>query len=530
MRRGTNVLVALSLVGSAVPCLSTEPASTIHACAHKNSGDLRVVEEPADCRPSEVPMSWSVEGPPGPPGQPGTVPNDDVARLADLAGDPEFADGLPRGLVQPLDCLGVLEVTGLGDAPIPVVGMIGADGISRIPRYRIVVEAPPAPTWLGSPVEVRFTGDQSSATFGGIVTEVAEVGSAAGGPLAAVELAPIAARLGLDRGFQVIQGASIPDLLDDMMNRVGQPFERLLSASYEPLDMVVQYRETDLDFLNRLLEEAGVFYYFRSDGRLVATDFNDGLDRGAGSITFGDGAHGRRLTSFRSGDRLAASAATVIGFDFETTVAPVVATAPPGGGHPELAFFRPSVDSPGGAASAARIELERARAASGFATGSSTAADLRAGRVVTIDVGTGLDGSYIVTGVRHVFVRDSNGCLLYGNAFNATPDARAYRPPRVTPQPRITGPESAIVVGRDPLGVPEDEFGRVKVKFHWDRAGGDSDTSAWIRVAHPAGRTDAAPAYVPDVGDEVLVLFAHGDVRFPYVVGSLYNAVDTPPE
>ena len=75
-----------------------------------------------------------------------------------------------------------------------------------------------------------------------------------------------------------------------------------------------------------------------------------------------------------------------------------------------------------------------------------------------------------------------------------------------------------------------DEFGRVKVQFHWDREGNrDENSSAWVRVAHPVGRTDAAPAYIPEIGDEVVVQFEQGDPSRPIIVGSMYNGVDKPP-
>jgi type VI secretion system secreted protein VgrG len=530
MRRGRVGLAGLVLCLSGVVWAHAEEPTAIIACAHKKTGALRAVGAHGECRPSEVELAWSVEGPPGPQGPPGNVPNRDVLRIAELAGDPAFANDLPAGILKPVGCDATLEVSGLGDAPVAVLGMIGTETISRPPRYRILVEGPSSEAWLGSPVVVQFDDEGTNTKFGSVATEVTSVGYAADESMAVVELTHPAAGLAPNRAYRVFQDISVPELFRSILSKVGQPFDFRLEGTYEPVGMAVQYNESDLDFATRLLEDSGVFFFFDADGTLVAGDSNDALDREAGSITFGDGEHGRRLSSFRRGARLDLGSVTVIGFDFQTTVAPIVSTMPSGGGDPEAAFFHESIDSLDGAASRALLELERARQEIEFAHGTSTAPGVRAGRVVTIEAGAGLDGEYVVTGVRHVFARGRDGCLKYGNAFVAQPAEAGFRPSRVTPRPRIPGPQTAIVVGPAGEETSADEYGRVKVRFHWDREGQrDDSASAWIRVAHPAGRNESIPAYTPGLGDEVLVVFEQGDPSRPIIVGSMYNGVDTPP-
>jgi type VI secretion system secreted protein VgrG len=135
-----------------------------------------------------------------------------------------------------------------------------------------------------------------------------------------------------------------------------------------------------------------------------------------------------------------------------------------------------------------------------------------------------------VTEVRHAFVRSEDGCLGYGNAFEAVPEGTPYRPPLRTPNPRVHGVHTAVVTGPAGSPVHTDQWGRVKVQFHWDRHGGmDENSSAWIRVALPAGRLDDPALYRPEVGDDVLVGFEHGDPAQPYVLGALYNGEHPPP-
>jgi type VI secretion system secreted protein VgrG len=530
MQRGRIGLAGLMAVVIGVPWAQAEEPEAVIACAHKHTGALRVVGGSGECRASEVELSWSVEGPPGPQGPPGEVPNGDVRRLAEMTGDPGFTDGLPTGISQPAGCQATLEVSALGGASGLVLGMLGTEEISRPSRYRIVLEGEPSDDWLGEPVAVHYDGEQTSATFSGVVTEVVGVGSAAGQPMAVVEFAPVAASLASNAGYRVVQGTTLPELMSDLLTDAGQPFRLRLEGAYDPLEMAVQYGESDLDFLNRHLEDAGIFYFFDPGGALVAADSNGGLDREGGTISFGDGVHGRRLSTFRSGARLDVGSATVIGFDFKNAVAPIVVTTPAGGGDPEMELFLESVDTLDRAGSRVQLELERARQEVEFAAGSSTALSVRAGRVVTIEAGPGLDGDYVVTSVRHVFTRDAAGCLSYGNAFAALPSGVKLRPQRITPRPRIPGPQTAIVVGPAGQKIHADEFGRVKIQFHWDRDGNrDEGSSAWVRVAHPAGRTGSAPPYIPEIDDEVLVVFEQGDPSRPIIVGSMYNGVDLPP-
>ena len=118
----------------------------------------------------------------------------------------------------------------------------------------------------------------------------------------------------------------------------------------------------------------------------------------------------------------------------------------------------------------------------------------------------------------------------YTNDFMAIPLAVPFRPLRLTPEPVVRGPETGVVVGPKGEEVFVDEYGRVKVQFHWDRQGkNDENSSGWIRVAQPWAGKQWGTLFIPRVGDEVLIEFLHGDLGRPVVVGSLYNGEDRPP-
>jgi type VI secretion system VgrG family protein len=176
-----------------------------------------------------------------------------------------------------------------------------------------------------------------------------------------------------------------------------------------------------------------------------------------------------------------------------------------------------------------RHEVEKA-----LVSGTGTAPDLRAGRRFTLDdlTGAGMEGDYVITSVRHAgFVRETQGgsTLHYANQFQCIPAAMTYRPARITPRPQAL-PSTAVVTGPAGETVHVDDYGRVKVQFHWDRQGmKDENSSAWVRVTSPMAGGGRGMIFLPRIGDEVLVSFIHGDPDRPVIIGSLYNGSAAPP-
>jgi type VI secretion system secreted protein VgrG len=220
----------------------------------------------------------------------------------------------------------------------------------------------------------------------------------------------------------------------------------------------------------------------------------------------------------------------VHGYDFERPVLSVQGTAGVAGSG-ELYSFDHAVTRVADAQTQARLRLEAVAADAQRHVGASGVPTLRAGRLVTINDATGgsFGGNYVVTAVRHVLVHDAaGGCFSYANEFTSIPSGTTFRPPRATPVPNVGGVLSAVVTG--PLGETRfvDRWGRIKVKFLWDRVNpADEHSSAWIRVANPPGRL--GEVFIPNVGDEVLVAFVQGDPSRPVVIGTLFNGTHPPP-
>jgi type VI secretion system secreted protein VgrG len=143
------------------------------------------------------------------------------------------------------------------------------------------------------------------------------------------------------------------------------------------------------------------------------------------------------------------------------------------------------------------------------------------------------DGPYVITGVSHTArVSDPKGGekgLQYENTFTCIPEALPFRPARVTPRP-TAGTQTAVVVGPPGEEIFTDKYGRVKVQFFWDREGkGDEDSSCWVRVAQPRPGSGLGVSWTPEVDDEVIIAFEHGDPDRPVVLGSVYNPRHMPP-
>ena len=143
-----------------------------------------------------------------------------------------------------------------------------------------------------------------------------------------------------------------------------------------------------------------------------------------------------------------------------------------------------------------------------------------------------LNQTYVITNVHHEagLTGQARRMGIYTNEFVAIPYSVPFRPLRLTARPVVRGPETGVVVGPKGEEIFVDQYGRVKVQFHWDRQGKkDENSSGWIRVAQPWAGKQWGTLFIPRVGDEVLVEFLHGDLHRPVVIGSLYNGEDRPP-
>lgn len=321
-----------------------------------------------------------------------------------------------------------------------------------------------------------------------------------------------------------------------------------LRTEYPPREYIVQYRETELAFMHRLMEEEGIFYFFsHADGEatMVISDSTQAIaEELAAPVTLGMSAgipSTDPLFSFAFTRKLATSAVHLRDFDFEKPdVFPESSQAA------AEAAPQPYYEYPGGFLKgkdgerrvAARLRELRAEAER--AEGSTNASNLEVGKLVAV---TGaaqevLNRSFTVIELRSKGRQSLTGAGTEGeggaansveNDFIAIPEGAVFAAPRKTKKPRIHGLQTAMVTGPT-MGEEEihtDKHGRVKVRFRWDRVGQHDDkSSCWMRVMQaPLG----GQMVIPRVGWEVSVAFMDGDPDKPFVLGRLYNAERTPP-
>ncbi|MBI4704937.1 MAG: type VI secretion system tip protein VgrG [Deltaproteobacteria bacterium] len=358
-----------------------------------------------------------------------------------------------------------------------------------------------------------------------------------------VRLRPALAALGQRQDCRLYQEMSAVDVAKKVLADAGVEAAKWeLVESYEPRELIVQYRESDLAFFHRLLEDEGIFYLFRhtQDGHVMVVADDSGAfvpadDAPAVELTLAAGASGEPVTDFERTRALRTTSVVLRDYDFERPQQRPEASLP----APD-AFALPHAEYPGRFVRAAvgerraRARLREERADADVARGRSRAIGLRCGVPFTVTGAAqrGLDGEYVVTElVTHGKQTLESGVsnVLCENVFAAIPAGAPWAPARRTPQPRIRGVQTAVVTGpsHEPEAIHVDKCGRIKVRFHWDRVGGhDERTSPWLRVAQvPQG----GAMILPRVGWEQSVAFLEGDPDRPFVLGRVYNAAKVPP-
>jgi type VI secretion system secreted protein VgrG len=420
-----------------------------------------------------------------------------------------------------------------------VLAVHGREAVSEPFRYEVELESNESAIDLagavgnGLAVAVRRTG-AAPRWIHGVVTRFAQVPAPVHAARYRAELRPWLWMLALRADCRIFQGKTVPQILDALF--AGYAVRNALTATYGALEFCVQYRETDFAFASRLMEDAGIAYYFEHTAgghTLVLVDDAQGFEpcpelpearlRPAGTgAELDDAVTECTLEHAATTDRV-----QLDDYNFLTPAAALLASS--AGERDSYVVF----DYPGGfgAQSAGEgVALRRWEShAAGAArlAGTSTCRGFVAGHRFTLAGHDRADANAAYV-LRTVSLRaDQDG---YANEFEAFPAATAFRPPRHTPRPVIAGTQTAVVVGKAGEEIWTDLHGRVKVHFHWDHADRPGEErSCWVRVAQAWAGTGWGAMVLPRIGQEVVVSFLEGDPDRPLVTGCVYNAAQTPP-
>ena len=340
---------------------------------------------------------------------------------------------------------------------------------------------------LGTPLTLTTP---SGLKIAGMVERVEQTGASGGKGRYHLRVVPRWARLAYRQNSRSFAQLSVPDITKRLMGELGIAFEMRLSASYAKREVTIQYRETDLQFLSRLLESEGISYHFEQGERgevIVFSDSNDGFPV-SGSLPYV--AEGRAsIVSFSRGAALFAGKVEVTDYLWEkpNLVVREAATSPSSSSLNEVLApaFGIGSRSPGADAKRlARLRVESNEANASACQGESTDAGLHAGQRFTLTQHPRRDFNteYLIVSVEH-----QGGAGPYRNQFHCVVASRPYRPPMVSNVPTIAGVVPAIVVGPNGSAKHVDQYGRVKVRFPWfsavatDPATPDGD-AGWVRV------------------------------------------------
>ncbi len=352
---------------------------------------------------------------------------------------------------------------------------------------------------------------------------------------------------------RIFQNKSVPDIVKQVFRDHGfTDFKESLSGTYREWEYCVQYRETDFNFVSRLMEQEGVYYYFEhKNGKhtLVMID---------ASATHGP-YEGYEKISFLPTSATASvadeyirhwSAETAIqpgtfaqkDFDFKIPGKDLLTSRDIAREHAHSEYE--VYDYPGEYVEKSNgetwsgIRIEELHTPHEVLRGESDARGISAGFTFELTKFPREDQCkpYLITGASLLLQGDAfqtgegGGHRLYSASFSAMDLTRQFRPRRSTPKPSIAGPQTAIVVGPPGDEIHTDEFGRVKLQFHWDREGeSNQNSSCWVRVSQLwAGRKWGA-VHLPRIGQEVIVEFLEGDPDHPIVTGRVYNGQEMPP-
>ncbi|MDN8600575.1 type VI secretion system tip protein TssI/VgrG [Citrobacter sp. S2-9] len=353
-----------------------------------------------------------------------------------------------------------------------------------------------------------------------------------------------------DRNLRIFQGQTAPQIVKTLLGEHQVNVEDKLTGSYRVWDYCVQYQESSLDFISRLMELEGIAFHFRHEAdkhTLVLTDAATQHLPFSGyevipyhQTPSGGSTDEEGISQWALEDSVTPGIYSLDDYDFRKPNAWLFQAqqnpASPQPGSIDVYDWPGRFVDHGHAEFYARIRQERWQVEHQQIQATATAAGIAPGHTFTLSNAPFFsdNGEYLTTAASYHFEENryasGEGETLHRTDFTVIPSSVAYRPAQTTAWPRTYGPQTAKVVGPQGESIWTDKYGRVKVKFHWDRlAKGDDTSSCWVRVSSAWAGQGYGGVQIPRVGDEVVVDFINGDPDRPIITGRVYNEASMPP-
>ncbi len=432
--------------------------------------------------------------------------------------------------------------TPFGDDKLLLRAFHGEDRISGLFRYTLELVSEDKSLdfteIVGKGVTVTMLlADGGKAYIHGIVGRFAQAGTDVRRTTYYADLHPSLWLLTLSSDCRIFQNKTAPEIVKQILQDRGvTDIEDSLTGSYSQREYCVQYMETDFDFISRLMEDEGIYYFFtHANGKhtLVLADDSSAHKpvtaypkvrmrpiaaewEEEGSIEECTVEESPVTAKYQAGD-----------YNFEMPSTDLLATSS-GEGATTVYEYPAGRQLKADVESKTSLLLQSLESHKKLLRGRGSCRPFRAGAKFTL-AGHGRDEFNADYLIRSVSFRGDQSAA-FTNSFECQPLATPFRAPRTTPRPRIYGAQTATVVGKSGEEIWTDKYGRIRVHFHWDRLGKkDEKDSCWVRVSQAWAGKQWGSFCLPRVGQEVVVGFLEGDPDRPIVTGSVYNAEQTLP-
>jgi type VI secretion system secreted protein VgrG len=457
--------------------------------------------------------------------------------------------------------------TPLGPNKLLLTSFTGHEAISRLFNFHLSTLSEDAAVdftqIVGQSVTISLRQSNNLPRhFNGIVSQFACTGKDGDMTRYELDVVPKLWRLTRYADCRIFHNKEVKDIIQDVLHERGINFQASLTGSYTKLEYCVQYRETDFNFISRLMEQFGIFFFFEheeGDHKMMLGDSSSihlpcpTNNNAPFNLAFGGLDTGDVVNQWSIGQELRSGKYTLTDYNFttsttdlevnETTIYNVA-----GNDSMEMFDFPGSYRTTSEGSAFAKLRMEEEEAGHKVAHGSGVCRSFVTGYKfdLTDHPLDSMNGSYLLTEIQHVastggtYGSDEEGEDHYTNHFTCIHESIPFRPIRATPRPFVQGLHTAVVVGKsadqdtgddqgaggDGEEIWVDKWGRVLVLFPWDRA---KATSCWVRVSQDWAGQGWGMINIPRVGQEVLVSFLEGDPDRPIITGRVYNNTQTVP-
>ncbi|WP_321418746.1 type VI secretion system tip protein TssI/VgrG [uncultured Desulfobacter sp.] len=351
---------------------------------------------------------------------------------------------------------------------------------------------------------------------------------------------------------RIFQNKTVPDIIKEIFRDHGfTDFEDKLTGTYRNWEYCVQYRETDFNFVSRLMEQEGIYYFFKHEENkhmLVLADdisahtvFPDYEEIPYYPPDSGLRREKEHIHDWNISQEVKPGVYALNEFNFKKPRANMEVKAAVSRDHVrsnlEIFDYPGEYEEANDGESYVRARIEEIHAQYEQISGQTNARGFCVGHLFKLSGYPRKDQNreYLVESAAYEIesnAYDTSGPSgeTYFSSFTVLESKTPFRPARITPKPVVQGPQTAIVVGNPGEEITTEEYGQVKIQFHWDRYGKkDINSSCWVRVSHPWAGKNWGSVAIPRYGQEVIVEFLEGDPDHPIITGRVYNKDTMPP-